>query len=380
MTNIGLLKDLDASLIKACASDSLNTLMDLTPAQLSTLRLLLSRLLRHGGPDRSEVVSCLVDATNALMRMPADVRNFSDFFTSIHHASNTGRMLRPHAPLQPNFHHLPVGYHARSSTLRVSGTPLCRPCGQQIPKDMTEPVYEPSRRLDFECEVAIHIGRGNELGKPIRVDQADESIFGVSLLNDWSSRDLQTWESAPLGPFLAKSSLTTLSPWIVTTEALAPFRVAAVRRASNVPSPLPYLLDTKDQVNGGIDIQMEIYLQTEQGRERGLPATLISSPNFRDQYWTPAQMLAHQTSNGCVVEPGDIIGSGTVSGPVRDQLGCLLELTQGGTLPLELPTGELRAFLEDGDEVEIRGRCVANGAVPIGFGVCAGRIHPCQAG
>lgn len=374
LSNSGLLDGLGSKTAEACRADSLLALMTAPAADASALRLSLSRLLREGAPDTARTAACLVAASSARMQLPVRVRNFSDFFTSIHHATNTGRMSRPLEPLLSNFHSLPVAYHGRASSLAISGTPFPRPMGQQLLPGQAMPVHAPSGKVDLECEIGAYVGQGNALGSPLSIDQAADALFGLSLLNDWSARDLQAWESRPLGPFLAKSTLSTLSPWIVTFEALAPFRTPAAPRAADAGPVLPYLLSKRDQLRGGLDIRMQVLLSTRRMREEGQAPVLVSSPCFRDQYWTLAQMLTHQTSNGCVAETGDLIGSGTVSGPRPGELGCLLEITQGGTQPLTLVNGESRRYLEDGDEVVLRAQCVAEGAVPIGFGDCAGRV------
>jgi fumarylacetoacetase len=281
-------------------------------------------------------------------------------------------MFRPDNPLLPNYHWVPIGYHGRASSVVASGTPIVRPQGQTKAPDAPAPAFGPSRRLDFELELGLVIGPGNALGKPIPIGKALDHVFGVVLLNDWSARDIQAWEYQPLGPFLGKSFATTISPWIVTLEALEPFRSPAFARAGEQPAPLPYLSDDADRGSGNYDIRMEAHLRTRKMRQ---PHCLARS-NFRHSYWTPAQIVTHQTSNGCNLRPGDLLGSGTISGPTPDSLGSLLEITQGGRNPLALPSGESRAFLEDGDEVILRGRCEKVGCVPIGFGAAAGIVRP----
>lgn len=371
-----LLADLASDLVEACAAHSLNALMGRSHGEVSALRLQLSRMLRTGAPRQQEVSAAIHPADSVRHCLPAKVRNFSDFFTSIHHATNTGRLARPTNPLFPNFQHLPVAYHGRASTLRVSGTPLLRPRGQYLPQGATQPVFCPTRRMDFESEIAIHVGAGNTLGEEIPLSEAGRHIFGIGLLNDWSARDVQHWEAQPLGPFLAKSAMTSVSPWVVTMEALAPFRVPAADRTAGAPAVLPHLKDEADSLHGGLDIAMEVLLRTPRQQQEGQPGTCISRPRFRDQYWTVAQMLAHQTSNGCTVEPGDVLGTGTVSGPNEGELGCLLELTRGGSQPIALSGDESRTWLEDGDELILRARCSAPGAVSIGFGECTGQVMP----
>lgn len=372
----GLLAGVTDSVVAACQESTLNSLMGSPPASVRELRQVVSALLAQGSPSQAVAAGCLVSMADAEMLMPTLPRNFSDFFTSIHHARNAGRMSRPDAPLLPNFEYLPVAYHGRASTLRASGTPLTRPNGQFRVSPESPLLFGPTRKLDFECELAIHIGQGNALGEPIALADAPGSIFGIGLLNDWSARDMQAWEAQPLGPFLAKSFLTTLSPWVVSMEALAPFRIAACKRETDAPQLMDHLMDPNDQLLGGINIALEVLIRTPRMRESGKPATCVSTPHFKEQYWTVAQMLTHQTSNGCVVEPGDILGTGTISGPGPDQLGCLLEMTMGGKLTFSLGEGEERTWLLDGDEVQIRGRCEAEGAVPIGFGDCIGTVRP----
>jgi fumarylacetoacetase len=299
--------------------------------------------------------------------LPVAIGDYSDFFTGIHHATNMGRMLRPDNPLLPNYKWVPIGYHGRASSIVISGTPVRRPRGQI--KLEEKPVFAPSRRLDYEAELGFVIGPGNPLGKKIEIKKAGEHVFGVVLLNDWSARDIQGWEYQPLGPFLAKSFATTISPWIVTLDALEPYRCPVFPRAPEDPQPLPYLSYEKDH---GYDITLEMHLKTRAMRS----ALRVSRSSFRDSYWTVAQMVAHQTSNGCNLQPGDLLGSGTISGSAAGSAGSIMELTQAGKSPLELPGGEKRSFLEDGDEVTERGRCERAGYAAIGFGEASGRISP----
>jgi fumarylacetoacetase len=308
------------------------------------------------------------------MRLPADVGDYTDFYAFIHHATNVGSMLRPENPLLPNYKWLPIGYHGRASSLVCSGAPIRRPQGQICDAPNQRPVFGATRRLDYEAEIGFLIGPGNCLGQPIAIDKAEEHIFGLCLLNDWSARDLQTWEYQPLGPFLGKSFATTLSPWVVTLEALAPFRIPAAARTSDDPKPLPYLFDEADQRIGGIALTVEVWLTSSQMRQNGTAPVRLSSGNLRDMYWTIAQMVAHQTSNGCNLRSGDLLATGTVSGPSNNARGCLLELTRRGAEPIALPGGEQRQFLEDGDEVILRGFCWQEGAARIGFGECRGVV------
>ena len=369
-----LLQGLAQEAALACSDGRLNGLLALGPAHTSALRAQLSALLTVGSPHQSVVHSCLWPQADLKMVLPAQVGDFSDFFTSIHHATNSGRLARPDNPLLPNFKHLPVAYHSRSSSIVIDGTPCPRPQGQTKPAGATQPVFGPTRCLDFECEVGLFIGQGNALGTPIPLNQAQDHMFGLTLLNDWSARDMQSWESQPLGPFLAKSFMTSLSPWVVTLEALAPFRTAAADRGADAPALLPYLYDAADRAHGGLQLHLAIGLQTARMREQGLAHHVISRPKFEDQYWTLGQMVAHQTSNGCNLQAGDLIGSGTVSGPRAGELGCLKEITQDGQHPIALPSGESKTYLEAGDEVVFTARCQREGFVSIGFGHCAGRV------
>ena len=303
--------------------------------------------------------------------LPVAVGDYSDFYTGIHHATNIGRLLRPDNPLLPNYKWVPIGYHGRGSSIVISGTDVRRPRGQLKAPDAPAPVHAPSRRLDYEAELGFIAGSGNRLGRPIPVGEALEHVFGVVLLNDWSARDIQAWEYQPLGPFLAKSFATTISPWIVTMDALEPYRCPAFTRGPDDPRPLDYLWAEEDQREGGLAIEVEMHLRTPKMKapER------LSRGNFRDSYWTLAQIVAHQTSNGCNLQPGDLLGSGTISGTSADSLGSLMELSLGGKQPLAL-AGETRTYLEDGDEVIQRGRCAREGYATIGFGEASGRILP----
>jgi len=326
---------------------------------------------------------------------PVFVQNYSDFYASIHHATNVGSMFRPDNALLPNYKHIPIGYHGRASSIVVSGTEIRRPRGQMAPPDndpSAGPSFGPCRMLDYELEVGALIGRGNELGEPISIHDADRHIFGLCLVNDWSARDIQKWEYQPLGPFLAKNFATTISPYIITMEALAPFHAPAFKRPPTDPKPLPYLSCERDQASGAFNITLEVHLASKQMRERGMSPVRLSTGNFREMYWTFAQMVAHHTSNGCNLQPGDLLASGTVSGPTRESRGCMLELTWDGDpwadpprivpgsqrTPIRLPTGEQRRFLEDGDEVIMKGYCERAGFRRIGFGECRGIITPAK--
>lgn len=376
LRELGLLEGDADDAARACAGPSLNPLMGLGQRYASALRLALSRLLRADSAEQDKVSSALVPMADVEMVLPADVGDYTDFYCSIHHATNVGSMFRPDNPLMPNYKHLPVGYHGRASSLVPSGTPVRRPKGQSKAPDAAAPSFGPSKLFDYELEVGFFVGAGNALGEPIPVGEADEHLFGFCLVNDWSARDIQGWEYQPLGPFLAKSFATTLSPWVVTTEALAPFRVPAFERAEDDPQPLPHLADDRNREAGGVDLHLEVYVATERMRQDGDEPTRLTSGNFREMYWTAGQMLTHHASAGCNMQPGDLMASGTVSGPEKDSRGCLLELTWRGAEPVSLPNGEERKFLADGDEVIFRGYCEKEGAKRIGFGECRGVVLP----
>jgi fumarylacetoacetase len=318
----------------------------------------------------------MVEAADIEMTLPAAVGDYTDFYASISHATNVGTMMRPDNPLLPNYKWVPIGYHGRSSSLVVSGTPVRRPLGQTSADGKGPPSFGPSARLDYEAEIGFLIGTGSTLGEPVPIRQAEQLIFGLCLLNDWSARDIQAWEYQPLGPFLSKNFATSLSPWVVTLEALAPYRAPAASRAPGDPAPLPYLSDSGPEERGAIDVKLEVLLRTRQMRDEQRAGVRLSLSSLADLYWTPAQLVAHHTSNGCNLRPGDLLGSGTISGAARDARGCLLELTWRGTEPLHLPNGEERRFLEDGDEVTLRGWCEREGFARIGFGDCTGIVVP----
>ena len=368
----------DAPLADACAQPSLNALMALGRPAASALRVQLSTLLAESpGADqtRAAMASVLVPQAEVTYLLPAVVGDYTDFYASVHHATNVGRLFRPDNPLLPNYKWVPIGYHGRASSVVPSGSPVHRPHGQRKGPEDAVPVVGPSRALDYELEVAAWVGAGNQLGQPIPLAQADEHLFGLSLLNDWSARDLQAWEYQPLGPFLAKNFASSVSPFVVTLDALEPFRAPLAPRADGDPAPLPYLHDEGDRARGGVALTLEVWLRTARMRAEAVPAVRLSSASFLDLYWSLGQMVAHHTSNGCNLRPGDLLGSGTVSGPAPGSQGCLLELTRRGAEPVSLPTGETRAFLEDGDEVELRGSAEREGAVRIGFGSCVGVVR-----
>ncbi|MBI3885536.1 MAG: fumarylacetoacetase [Opitutae bacterium] len=375
--HVGLLPEIATA---ACRQSSLNELMALGAPAWSALRARLSELLGAdtcpAGPLRARVESCLTPLARAVMLLPAQIGDYTDFYASIFHATNVGTMLRPDSPLLPNYKWVPVGYHGRSSSIVVSGTAVRRPNGQTKPADLPAPVFGPCKNLDYELELAAFVGPGNPPGTAVPVAHAGQNIFGVVLLNDWSARDLQTWEYQPLGPFLAKNFASTISPWVVTLEALAPFRCPAFARPADDPAPLPHLTDAADQKCGGLDLTLEVWLATAAMRAAGTAPVRLTRGNFQTMYWTLAQLLAHHASNGCNLRPGDLLGSGTVSGPAKDSRGCLLELTWRGTEPLTLPNGEVRKFLADGDEVILRGYAERPGARRLGLGECRGLVLP----
>jgi fumarylacetoacetase len=376
----GLLTGLPKALVDAAQAPALNAYLALSSEVRRTLRHRLSHLLRAEGAQvtaRTQAAAVLVAQDAVEMTLPAEVGDYTDFYASVHHATNVGRLFRPDQPLLPNYKHVPIGYHGRASSLVPSGTPVRRPSGQTEPKSEGDaPSWGPSRRLDYELEAGLFVGPGNALGTPVGIRDAGAHVAGLCLVNDWSARDVQKWEYQPLGPFLAKSFATTVSPWLVTVEALAPFRVPAAPRPDGDPRPLPYLLDEQDQQAGAFDVALTVWLCTARMRELGLPAAPLSASNLRDLYWTPAQMVAHHASNGCNLRPGDLMATGTVSGPEPGARGCLLELTNGGRVAVTLPSGEERRFLEDGDEVTLRGRATRDGFITIGFGSCRGTILP----
>jgi fumarylacetoacetase len=371
---------IDSAIVAACSQTTLNALMALGPEAWRALRVAVSQLLRADGADmgarRGTVEALLVPMADVEMLLPATIGDYTDFYAGIAHATNVGKMLRPDNPLMPNYKWVPIGYHGRASSIRASGAAVVRPNGQRKPAEATEPSFGPSRNLDFETELGFFVGQGNELGTSIPIAHAAEHLFGVCLLNDWSARDVQGWEYQPLGPFLAKSFATTISPWIVTMEALAPFRIPAMARPAGDPKPLPYLADVDDQAAGGLGISVDIFLASAKMREAKTPAHRLATVTASELYWTPAQMLAHHASNGCNLHPGDLLGSGTISIATPGVVGSILELTQRGKTPVTLPSGETRVFLEDGDEVAMRATCRRNGAVSIGLGECRGVILP----
>lgn len=373
-----LLGDLDGEVQWACSAVSLNELMALGREAASRVRQRVTELLSEVASHalRSQVEPLLLSAADVAMHLPAVIGDYTDFYASIYHATNVGKLFRPDNPLLPNYKYVPIGYHGRTSSIVVSGEAVKRPCGQTKAEEAAQPGYGPSRSLDYELEVGFFVSGGNNRGETIPIDEAEDHIFGLCLLNDWSARDIQVWEYQPLGPFLAKNFATTISPWVVTMDTLEPFRIPAFQREAGDPGPLPYLNPSEGRKRGGIDLSLEVWLSSQRMRERKLQPVRLSKGNARDLYWTLAQMLTHHASNGCNLEPGDLLGTGTVSGSERDSAGCLLEMTRRGTDPIELPSGEVRKFLEDGDEVIFRGYCERAGHLRIGFGECRGIVLP----
>lgn len=373
----GLLDGLHTAVLEACAAESLTPLFGTGRAGLSSLRARVSLLLRADTPEgaRARAMDGLTVAmADVQMALPAAIGDYTDFYASIDHATNVGSMFRPDNPLLPNYRHVPIGYHGRASSIVVSGTAVKRPHGQTSAKPEGPPVFGPSARMDYELEVGAFIAGGNAMGQTIPLAESQQHLAGLVLVNDWSARDVQAWEYQPLGPFLAKNFATSISPWVVTLDALEPFRVPARARGAEEPAPLPYLDDAGDRAAGGFDITLEVWLRTARMREEGAAAVRLSHGDFTRMYWTMGQMLAHHASNGCNVRAGDLIASGTVSGPTKDSRGCLLELTWRGAEPITLPNGETRAFLADGDEVILRGWCERAGAARIGLGECRGTL------
>ncbi|MFJ4067960.1 fumarylacetoacetase [Pseudomonas sp. NPDC089996] len=360
--------------VEATRGGGLNAFFALGRASRVALRERLLALLGEHGEHQAALEGALYPASECQLHLPAKVGDYTDFYVGIQHATNVGKLFRPDNPLLPNYKYVPIGYHGRASTLRPSGTEVRRPKGQTLPAGHTEPSFGPCARLDYELELGIWIGQGNDMGQAIPIAEAEHHMAGLCLLNDWSARDIQAWEYQPLGPFLSKSFITTISPWVVTAEALEPFRCAQPARPEGDPQPLPYLLDPRDQARGAFDIELEVLLLTERMREQGLPAHRLALSNTLNMYWTVAQLIAHHSVNGCQLQPGDLFGSGTLSGATPDAYGSLLETTVGGKQPVELASGEVRKFLEDGDEIILRARCKRDGVASIGFGECRGKI------
>jgi fumarylacetoacetase len=367
-----------AAAAEAAAGPTLNALMALGEGPRVALRKRLSALLSADNPDRTKIQPLssrlLHNATDCTLHLPAAIGSFTDFFAGIHHARNGGMRRDPNNPLNPNYKYVPVAYHSRASSVRPSDVPIRRPKGQRRAANEDVPSFGPSQKLDYELELAVWIGPGNELGEPIPIARAADHVFGLGLVNDWSARDVQGWESQPLGPFLGKSFGSTVSPWVITAEALAPFRVAQPARPAGDPRPLPYLWDDADQRSGAFDIALEALVTTEGMRAKGLAPHRMSASNTTDLYWTIAQLVAHHTCGGCNLAAGDLFGTGTISGQTQEGYGSLMELSNDGQRTISLASGETRTFLENSDEVIFRAHCRKSGFVPIGFGECRARI------
>ncbi len=365
---------------EAASSGSLNELFSLGAAPRQALRARLSEILDANGGERSRLEGSrgrlLHPMASCAMQLPARIGDYTDFYVGIHHATNVGKVFRPDNPLLPNYKHVPIGYHGRVSSVVTSGTRVRRPRGQLKPADASDPSLGPTQRLDYELELGVWIGHGNALGEPIPLGEAGQHVAGFCLLNDWSARDIQAWEYQPLGPFLSKNFGSTVSPWVITPEALAPFRIPQPRRAEDDPKPLPYLFDEADQREGAFDIELEVLLVTLGLREKAMAPQRLALSSTRHMYWTVSQLIAHHTCNGCNLQPGDLLGSGTLSGPDEQGFGSLLESTRGGSQPIQLQSGEERRFLEDGDEIILRAQARRHGFAPVGFGDCSGIVSP----
>jgi len=369
---------LDLESVGLIDTQDMNQLMAAAPAQRRALRLALSRGLSHGSEQQARFAEGLRAQSDVEMGLPCRIGDYTDFYTGIHHATAVGKLFRPDNPLLPNYKWVPIGYHGRASSIGVSGQAFHRPLGQTQAAGETTPTLAPSRRLDYELELGAFVAAPNALGEPVSITEAEDHLFGLALFNDWSARDIQAWEYQPLGPFLSKNFASTLSPWIVTLDALQPFR-SAFTRPDGDPDPLPYLDSPTNRARGAVDIELEVWLLTPKMRAAGLAAERLSRSNARDAYWTLAQLVAHHSVNGCNLQSGDLFGSGTLSGPDAGQGGSLLELSQGGKQPVRLANGETRTFLEDGDQVIVRGHCERPGFRRIGFGECAGTVLPALA-
>jgi fumarylacetoacetase len=382
LADAGLLAGVADGIVAACRQATLNSLMAVPRAALRTLREGLSALLEEARVEtmrhRAALESALKPQSAVEMLVPAAIGDYTDFYASIFHATNVGKLFRPDNPLLPNYKYVPIGYHGRASSIIPSGRAVRRPRGQMAGAAGEAPTFGASRLLDYELEIGAFVARGNPLGEPVAIDEAREHLFGLCLVNDWSARDIQSWEYQPLGPFLAKNFATTVSPWVVTLDALEPFRAPAFARPAEDPAPLPYLTGGDDQRRGGFDVQLEVYLETPRMHQAGETPFLLSRSNLRELYWTLGQMLAHHTSNGCNLQTGDLLATGTVSGAATTSRGCLLEITARGAQPVVLRNGETRKFLEDGDTVIVRGYCEREGAARIGFGECRGTVLPAR--
>ncbi len=374
----GVFEGLAERAAEAASGHTLNPLMAMGPEAWSALRGALSEALAVGSPAESKLRHCLVSQAKAEYGVPAHIGDYTDFYTSVHHATNIGRQFRPDNPLLPNYKWVPIGYHGRASSIVVSGHAFPRPIGQLMPPTAERPTLAPCKRLDYELEMGVFIGGGNALGSRISMDEAESHVFGLCLLNDWSARDIQGWEYQPLGPFLSKNFASTVSPWIVTLEALAPYRTGWTRPADD-PQPLPYLDSPALRHTGGIDIQLEVLIESARMREQSLPPQRICLTSYKHAYWALSQLVTHHTVNGCNLRPGDLFGTGTLSGPTASEAGALIEMTVGGKQPITLASGESRTFLEDGDSIILRAHCEKTGGTRIGFGVCEGTVLPVAA-
>jgi fumarylacetoacetase len=359
-------------------SQSVDAVLSADLPARQALRRELSAGLREGSADRARFEAALVAQSDVELGLPCDVRDYTDFYTSVHHATTIGKQFRPDNPLLPNYKWVPIGYHGRASSILASGASFRRPNGQLKAPDADVPRLAPCARLDYELELGMIVGRGNASGEPVRIAQAEDHVFGLALFNDWSARDIQGWEYQPLGPFLSKNFASTLSPWIVTMEALAPYRAPFMRPVDD-PQPLPYLDSPDNRAHGAIDIELEVWLQTAQMRKDGLAGERLSCSNYKDAYWTVAQLVAHHTVNGCNLASGDLLGSGTLSGPLPEQGGSMMELSQGGKRAMTFANGESRTWLQDGDSIILRAYCQRDGFRRIGFGECRGTVMPAPA-
>ena len=363
--------------LQAASQSTLNALMDLGAHTNSELRLALSQALRSNCALQSALTPALISQQDVELGMPCQIGDYTDFYTSIYHATAIGKLFRPNNPLLPNYKWIPIGYHGRSSTIGISGQQFHRPVGQTKAPDATEPSFGPCKRLDYELEMGLFVGKSTQMGELINIENAEQHLFGVCIFNDWSARDIQAWEYQPLGPFLAKSFASTISPWIVTMEALAPFRSHFTRPETD-PQPLPHLTSEQNNEYGGLDIDLSCFIQTPTMRDGKQPMAQLSKSNFKYSYWTPAQLITHHASNGCAMRSGDLLGSGTQSGPTFEEAGSLLELSKGGQSPVTLPNGEKRTFLEDGDSIIMRASCSKKGAARIGFGEVVATVLPAK--
>jgi fumarylacetoacetase len=372
---------LPRTLVEACQAPTLNPFMSLGHRSWALLRETLATLLHTDETParRQSAEAALHSIAGATLVKPVYIPNYTDFYASIHHATRVGQLFRPDQPLLPNYKHIPIGYHGRASSIIPSGLPVIRPIGQSRPNEgETQPNFLPTKALDYELELALYVGEPSLLGSPVPIANASHHLFGISLLNDWSARDIQSWEYQPLGPFLAKNFATSISPWVTPMAALEPFRAPATPRPPADPKPLPYLHSEADQHHGTLNVKLEVLITTQTMRDNRLPPFLLSESNARDLYWTPVQLITHHTSNGCNLQIGDVLATGTISGPAEASAGCLLELTRNGAQPIMLSTGESRAFLADGDEIILRGSCEAPGHPRIGLGECRATILPAR--